>query len=235
MNIFKQKDRFCGTFSYERLKAADREFWLAAKEVDEALGERNFWLNVYLAFIMNAINSYPIYELAEEGFKGCTELLCLCLDVYNGKKIARNKNIYYEPRFHEFYPHLKEYADKHPECFDKSKSHKSSIFLWVNGLFCKFTDYGMKNFFHRTEKKISKCVEFDSIDECYQKIVEITGEEMMEHLNNAIVERFLKVSLSDIYLQSTINQYLDCLTQRDSATSKYVFRLILDSIKIKEN
>ncbi len=57
MNIFKQKDRFCGTFSYERLKAADSEFWLAAKEVDEALGERNFWLNVYLAFIMNAINS----------------------------------------------------------------------------------------------------------------------------------------------------------------------------------
>mgnify|MGYP007035337781 CR=1 FL=1 len=56
----------------------------------------------------------------------------------------------------------------------------------------------------------------------------------MNGLNEAIKERFVKVSLSSIYLQSTINQYIDCLTQRDSETSKYVFRIILDSIKAGE-
>ena len=53
----------------------------------------------------------------------------------------------------------------------------------------------------------------------------------MERLNNAIVERFIKVSLSDIYLQSTINNYIDYLTQQDDLTSKYIFRVILDNMK----
>lgn len=65
-------------------------------------------------------------------------------------------------------------------------------------------------------------------------MVEIIGEELMEKLNNAIREMFMKISLADIYLQFPINQYTDCLTQRDSKTSKYIFRIILDSIKVKE-
>lgn len=56
----------------------------------------------------------------------------------------------------------------------------------------------------------------------------------MEKLNDAIRERFMKVSLTDVYSQSTINQYIDCLTQRDAKTSKYIFRMILDSIEVKE-
>lgn len=56
----------------------------------------------------------------------------------------------------------------------------------------------------------------------------------MEKLNNAIKERFIKVSLLNIYFQSTINQYIDCLTQRDLKTSKFIFRVVLDSMKTKE-
>lgn len=66
-------------------------------------------------------------------------------------------------------------------------------------------------------------------------MVEITGKELMEKLNNSIRERFMKVSLLDIYLQSTINKYIDCLMQKDPKTSRYIFRIILDSIKTKEN
>lgn len=56
----------------------------------------------------------------------------------------------------------------------------------------------------------------------------------MNRLNEAIKERFVKASFSSIYLQATINQYIDCLTQRDPETSKYVFQIILDSIKAGE-
>ena len=62
-------------------------------------------------------------------------------------------------------------------------------------------------------------------------MLNIVGENLMERLNNAIVERFIKVSLSDIYLQSTINNYIDYLTQQDDLTSKYIFRVILDGMK----
>ena len=86
-----------------------------------------YLLSVYLLFIFRALNSTLTFEAAEGGFKDCTELLCLCGDVYNGIKIARNKNVYYKPEFHEFYPKLKEFIDKHPEYQNQSKSNKVSI------------------------------------------------------------------------------------------------------------
>lgn len=233
MNIFKEENLFLGKFSLERLNEADRQFWIVAKEVDNILGDRKYLLNFYLSFIFEAMNSTIAFEAAEEGFKNCTELLCLCGDVYNGTKIARNKNIYYKPEFHEFYPHMKEFIDKRSEYQNDDKSNKASIFLWINGLFCKFTEYATNKFFHRAKQKLSACSNIKSLNECYQNMVEITGEDLMEKLNNAIKERFMNVSLSDIYLQSTINQYIDCLMQRDPTTSKYIFRIILDSVKTR--
>ena len=233
MNIFKENS-FLGTFSLESLKEADQKFWMIAKEVDEALGDRKYLLNVYLSNILEVINSTQIYTAASEGFNDCIELLCLCGDVYNETKIARNKNVYYKPQFHEFYPHLKKFINEHPECQSEDKSNKLSIFLWINGLFCEFTEYAIKRFFNKANKNLLACVDTDIIDECYRNIVEITGQNLMEKLNNAIKERFIKVSLLNIYFQSTINQYIDCLTQRDPKTSKFIFRVVLDSMKTKE-
>ncbi len=229
MNIFKGKDRICGTFSLERLKAADRTFWLVAKEVDNALGDMNHLLNNYLANIMHQINTYTVSEVAEQGLDDYTEFVCLCNDVANEKKMARNKNVYQSPKFHGFYPEVKHYRDKHPEQCEKRNI--SSVLLWINGLFCKFTDYAMKYLFHKTNTQTSKNIDLESMDECYQQMANIVGENLMERLNNAIVERFIKVSLSDIYLQSTINNYIDYLTQQDDLTSKYIFRVILDGMK----
>ena len=234
MNIFKE-DFFLGTFSLENLQEADIAFWTVSKEVDEALGEMKYLLSVYLLFIFRALNSTLTFEAAEGGFKDCTELLCLCGDVYNGIKIARNKNVYYKPEFHEFYPKLKEFIDKHPEYQNQSKSNKVSIFLWINGMFCKFTEYALSKFFDTSKHKLSAHFDIKSIEECYQNMVKITGEELMERLNDAIKKRFMRVPLSEIYFQSTVNQYIDCLTQRDPQTSKYIFRMILDYIKTKEN
>ena len=244
MNIFKGKNFFLGSFSIEHLNEIDRRFWLTAKEVDEALGNRRYLLNVYLWCIFETINSTLVYQVANDGFNDCVELLCLCGDVYKGTKIARNKNVYYKPQFHEFYPHLKEFIDNHPECSNQDKSDKASIFLCVNGLFCKFTEYIMNKFFYQVNKNLLVCSDLahsnsvysyiDIIDECYENMVEIIGEKLMEKLNHAIKERFIRVSLSDIYLQSTINQYIDCLTQRDTETSKFVFRMILESMSKEE-
>jgi len=231
MNIFKEENLFLGAFSFERLNKVDRQFWLVAKEVDEVLGERKYLLNVYLSYILEAVNSTITFEAAEKGFKDCTELLCLCGDVYNGRKISRNKNVYYKPTFHEFYPHIKEFMDKHPEYQTEGKSNKVSIFLWINGLFCKFTEYAISKFLDRAKQKLVTCSDIKIIDECYQNMVEITGEELMERLNDAIKERFMMVPLSEMYLQSTINQYIDCLTQKDPKTSQYIFRIILDTIE----
>lgn len=231
MNIFKEEKLFLGTFSFERLNESDRRFWKAAKEVDEALSDRKYLLNVYLAYILEAVNSTITFEATEKGFKDCTELLCLCGDVYNGTKIARNKNVYYKPAFHEFYSHIKEFIDKHPEYQAEDKSNKASIFLWINGLFCKFTEYSINKFLGSAKQKLVACSDIKIIDECYQNMVEITGRELMERLNDAIKERFMKLSLTDIYLQSNINQYIDCLTQRDPKTSKYIFRIILDTVE----
>lgn len=209
---FKKKISSWGNFSPERLNEADRQFWLTAKKVDKALESRNYLLNFYLSFIFEAMNSILSLKAAEKGFKDCIELLRLCGDVYNGTKMAKNKNVYYKPAFHKFYPHIKEFTDKHLEYQNKDKNNKVSIFLWINGLFCKFTEYAMRYFFNKQKNNLSVCTEVDTIDECYENIVEITGEELMEKLNDAIKERFLKISLSDICLQSTINQYIDCLT-----------------------
>ncbi len=102
----------------------------------------------------------------------------------------------------------------------------------------------MNKFFYQVNKNLLVCSDLahsnsvysyiDIIDECYENMVEIIGEKLMEKLNHAIKERFIRVSLSDIYLQSTINQYIDCLTQRDTETSKFVFRMILESMSKEE-
>lgn len=147
MNIFKEKTFFSGTFSLESLEEADREFWKTAKEVDNALNEKSYLLNIYLSGVMEAINSSQTCEAVEEAFNDCTEFLCLCGDVYNDTKIARNKSVYYKPAFHEFYPYLKEFMDKHSEHQNEDKSRKTSIFIWINDLFCKFTEYAMNKFF----------------------------------------------------------------------------------------
>lgn len=77
MNIFKEKNSFFGTFSLESLKEADRKFWLIANEVDEALGDRKYLLNVYLLNVLEAINSTQVCMAANAGFNDCIELLCL--------------------------------------------------------------------------------------------------------------------------------------------------------------
>ena len=80
MNIFKENS-FLGTFSLESLREVNRKFWMIAKEVDEALGDRKYLLNVYLSNILEVINSTQIYTAASEGLNDCIELLCLCGDI----------------------------------------------------------------------------------------------------------------------------------------------------------
>lgn len=170
MNIFKEKTAFLGTFSFENLKDADHQFWIIAKKVDEALGDRKYLLNVYISYVLEAINSTQVFRAANAGFNDCIELLCLCGDVYNDAKIARNKNVYYKPQFHEFYSRLKNFIDKHPEFQSEDKSNKVSIFLWINGLFCRFTEYAINRFFKEENKNFPPCADIDTINECYKNM-----------------------------------------------------------------
>ena len=68
-----------------------------------------------------------------------------------------------------------------------------------------------------------------SINNDFEKISEVVGEEEMEKLNEAIKKRFVVPNILEIFKRTVNRKLFYYFIEKDKQTSKQTFQLILDS------
>ena len=75
----------------------------------------------------------------------------------------------------------------------------------------------------------------DTIQKSFEQISEIVGNQKAQHLESTIDKAFIVCPTAMVFIQAVIARFAGELCVRDPQTSKYIFRMILDYIKTKEN
>lgn len=221
MNIFQDNDSFLGCLDSGLTEDSLLSIFKLAKQIRLRLGKQGYLLEHYLSMIFEAISNGNLsHECADEGFETGGGLQGLLFHVLDGTESQNPHPLY--PRMKEIY---EQYADK--LIFQESYTKLSIlVFLLADEMMKSSTE----KYVQEQKNDMAGVVDTIRIQEVYEKISHITGESMMEELNQRIKQRFLIAPATALFAQGFTDELLYKLTYRDVETSRQIFQLLMDVI-----
>lgn len=220
MNIFEKTTGITGSFEAGGGLAS---LLTQAREVRLKLGKRGYLLDNYLSMFMEASNEVLSFDAADDGFEVGCELRSLCVSLIDRSEKEKGNPLYGKAL---------NTLNENPEILQYQEQYTRVNLLYV---LC-FDDYLPmieEQFMQATNKSISNVYDLPAHRQLYRSIAEIVGEPIMERFNLSLKQLFLAVPLVSVFVQGLTNDLLYCLSSRDKETSRQIFQLLLDDLKVE--
>lgn len=218
MNIFKDSKHILGFFEPGSPKNSIQSIFKLANEIRGKLGTQGYLLDSYLSLILEAANSTLAYESADEGFEAGSQLHTLCFDVMDGKEVYKD---------HPFYEAVKKECEERRYAYQEKHTIMSLHYIFLSD---PYLEHAFQLFWMEQERNLERCMDTIKLNNLYEKITLLIGEDLMEQLNQLIKERFFIVTVVAGFMQGFTNDLLYCLIYRDDETNKRVFQLLMDHL-----
>lgn len=211
------KSDFLGDAEKEETRATFKELISLAQDIRSRLGGKGYLLDAYMRNLVAVATELFVCEAAENGFSTAMDLNGICTDVSNGTQKHADKR---------FYAVAKDYADKHPLTLE-SPNTKQALYKAALADKYRLAEYQDAH----SELGQSLCFDDLLMRDLSERIVGITGDAAsMERLNALFLQRFARVSFTDMFMQGEACDLLYALDLRDIETDKTVMQLLLDEM-----
>lgn len=218
MNIFENSGQILGFEALGTAKCSLRRVFELADEIRGRLGLRKDLLDSYLTLIFEAANCTLAYDSANDGFEAGSLLRKLCFDVLENKKACKD---------HLFYDVAAKEIQEHSYLYDDPHTVASLLYISLAESYLK---QAVLDYWHQQEQNLMKTDCLPKLNDVYKNIVHLIGEDPMEQLNQAIMEKFFIVPVIPGYIQGFTNDLSFCLNHKDEKNNKRVFQLWMDHL-----
>lgn len=220
MNIFETHTEFSGRFDPDSTGGSLLALLSLARNIRLKLGRQGYLLDSYLSLFLEAANAVLVYEAASDGFERGGELRSLCFDVIDRGGTEKEHPLYASA--------LNTLIARTDMLHYQERQTRMNLLYAI--LSDEFLPFIAKHFQREVDDRLGASHYSQKMINLFERISEVVGEPLMETLNLRLKQRFLLAPLVPVFAQGVTNDLLDCLTSRDSETSKQVFQLLLDSI-----
>ena len=217
MNIFESSKGLFGKHKKGELKELSSNFWNLAKEIREKLGEDAYVLDSYLSEIFTNLDNVMISNVTEKAEEMMNKIYFLCKNLVDYRPIDKKDKMYELAR---------DYIISHPLPYKESDTRfRVYVILLIDELTEIFIEESLKH------DGFVAFLDYNhlSINNDFEKISEVVGEEEMEKLNEAIKKRFVVPNILEIFKRTVNRKLFYYFIEKDKQTSKQTFQLILDS------
>ncbi len=217
MNIFEKNSVICGDYKKSVLKKSTFEVFREIQNLRETLGEDSYLLDAYLVNIFERINSTKLLVTRRIAGGVIEDLNEICYNVISGKAEKNPKN--------QFCEKVKAFIEHNP-------SPLQDLYAQVNLYFLifidEFIDFSIEEILKRFESEIANDLSNLELKEKYEEISQKIGEDKIKFLNNIIRNRFIRVPLIEMFVQSISQQIGTSMLEIDTIISKRVFQVLCD-------
>lgn len=220
MNIFEHRLNFFGSLDSEITKNSLLSLFRLAKQIQLQLGKKSYLLDCYLSLFFEGVNAIPIYDAADIGFTKGGELLGLCFHVLDNTEPEESHPLYWE---------IQAAYEQYKEILSFQESY-TQMCLIMFSLEDELLAYTTDKFVKERIKSMNGLVDMVHLQELFNQISLLVGEEVMEDLNKQLKKRFLIAPISAVFAQGLTDELLDRLTSRDPETSRQMFQLFMDTM-----
>ena len=92
----------------------------------------------------------------------------------------------------------------------------------------EFIDFSIEDIIKKFENEIISNLSSLKLKEKYEQVSQKIETDKIELLNDIIENRFIRVSLIDMFIQSISQQICTSMLERDTQTSKQIFQILCD-------
>ncbi len=223
MNIFEKDSVICGDYKKSVLKNSTFEVFKEIQSLHEILGEDAYLLDAYLVDVFERINSVDL-TVTQHIAEGVMEKLnIICYKIIEGKAEENPQN--------EFCEKVKSFIENNPLPF-KEPDTQTNLYTLI--FIDEFINFSIPDILKKFKDEITNNLSSLELKEKFEKAIQKIGKDKIELLNDIIENRFIRVPLIDMFIQSISQQICTSMLQRDIQTSKQIFQILCD-LKGKTN
>ncbi len=220
MNIFEHRDSFYGCLDSGVTKDSLLSLFRLAKQIKQRLGKQGYLLDNYLSLIFEGLTTTIAFEVADVGFQTGGESQVDFFSLMDGSELKKTNPL--EPRMREIY---EQQADTSPY-----QERYTRLCMLLFPLADEMLMQALKEYTMEQVDSMNGVVDEVHLQRLFDQISHLTGESIMEELNQQLKQRFLIAPRALVFAQGMTDDLLYRLTHRDHETSKQMFQLLIDSM-----
>lgn len=212
MNIFQEPENFIERSVNQPLPSIKMILTLA-DEIKSQMGKKAYLLDKYLSTFLDAASEIISSDTVQAGIGAGAELRYLCkLKDYNKESDS-----------FPFVQKFRNFIETHPLDFEETVTKKS---LYLCLLSDEYLETALNEFTKNWRHQIFSRFDTIALNDLFDTICSMTGNEKMEQLNHMLYRRFFTVFPADAFVCGFTHNLLYHLTYRDPETKKQIWEFI---------
>lgn len=217
MNIFCDWQGILGRPETRHLKTVLQQFYGLAGVIRGQLGKQGYLLDKYLHDLLTALNDISAFDAADRGNEMAGELYALCCKAAKGEPSVESSPLG---------KIVSEYVSAHPLPYQEVLTRTN---LYLSGVMDEVLETLTTEFFREQKARLRERVDIIYLHDLYREInARLGNEEMMEHLNLLVRQRFQAAAPVQVFLQGLMNGMVDALTAVDVETGWTTLRVRME-------